>query len=149
MQDNLMTIATLVVGALAIVAGTYGQIVLARLDRWSQAKLAENGITQAAKWQADLKAGLLTGAKAALLDGKSITEAIRLAIAHTLASNADAAAGLKPSQAVLDRLARAAVADAASDLAQVAANAAKAGPLAGPALDELTTVLQRALNRSD
>ena len=72
MQDHLMTIATLVIGALAIVAGTYGQIVLARLDRWSQAKLAENGITQAAKWQADLKAGLLPGAKAALLDGKSI-----------------------------------------------------------------------------
>ena len=146
MEENLMTILTFVAGILSILIVTYGQIVNARLKKWSEAKLAEHGLTEAAKWQADLKAGLLTGAKAALLEGKSITEAIKAAIAHTLASNADAAAGLRPQQAVLERLATAAVADAASDLAATAANAVKAGAAAGPALDELTTVLHGALN---
>lgn len=145
MEQHLMTILTFVTGALAIVIATYGQILNARLKKWSEAKLAEHGLTEAAKWQADLKAGLLTGAKAALLEGKSITEAIKAAITHTLASNEDAAAGLRPPQDVLERLATAAVADAASDLAATAANAVKAGAAAGPALDELTTVLQRAL----
>ncbi len=146
MQDNLMTILTFAAGLLSIVIVTYGQIIAARVQRWSDAKLQENGLTQSAKWQADLKAGLLTGAKAALLEGKSIPEAIRAAITHTLASNAEAAAGLRPAQDVLDRLAKAAVTDAATQMAAAAANAVTAGPAAGPALDALTGTLQQALN---
>lgn len=146
MEQNLMTILTFVAGVLSIVVVTYGQIINARLKKWSEAKLAEHGLAEAAKWQADLKAGLLTGAKAALLEGKSVSEAIKAAIAHTLASNMKAAAGLRPKNDVLDRLATAAVADAATELAAMAANTAKAGEAAGPALDELATVLRRALN---
>ncbi|WP_281200999.1 hypothetical protein [Paracoccus chinensis] len=44
---------------------------------------------------------MLTGAKAALLEGRSITQAIKAAITHTLASNADAATRLRPQQVVL------------------------------------------------
>lgn len=146
LQDNLITILGALIGAIALWAGTWGAILNARVKKWSEAKLAENGLKEAAKWQADLKAGLLTGAKAALLEGKSITEAIKAAITHTLASNADAAAGLQPQKDVLERLATAAVADAAAGLAATAANAVKAGAAAGPALDELTTVLHRALD---
>ena len=116
MEQNLMTILAFAAGLLAIVVSTYGAIITAKVNAWSKAKLAEHGLTEAAKWQADLKAGLLTGAKAALLEGKSIPEAIRAAIAHTLASNSDAAAGLNPSEAVLERLAKAAVADAAAQV---------------------------------
>ena len=147
MQENMMTILSVLIGALALIAATYGQILQARLKAWSDAKLAEHGLVQAAKWQADLKAGLLTGAKAALIEGKSISEAIKAAIAHTLESNRDAAAGLEPSKELLERLAKAATADAAGQLAATAASAALAGDGAGPALDELTTVLQRALNQ--
>lgn len=112
MEQNLMTILAFAAGLLAIVVSTYGAIITAKVNAWSKAKLAEHGLTEAAKWQADLKAGLLTGAKAALLEGKSIPDAIKAAINHTLASNKDAAAGLKPSKDVLERLAKAAVADA-------------------------------------
>lgn len=112
MEEQLMPILAFMVGILSIVIATYGTILTARVRRWSDAKLKEAGLTEAAKWQADLKAGLLTGAKAALLEGKSVSEAIKAAIAHTLASNAEAAAGLNPSDAVLERLAKAAVADA-------------------------------------
>ena len=104
---------------------TYGAIITARVNAWSKAKLAEHGLTEAAKWQADLKAGLLTGAKAALLEGKSIPDAIKAAITHTLTSNADAAAGLRPSPDVLDRLAKAAVADAVKQAATDAFRAPK------------------------
>lgn len=116
MEENIMAILSVVLAALAIVAGTYGKILLVRLDRWSEAKLKENGIAEAAKWQADLKAGLLTGAKAALIEGKSIPDAIRAAIVHTLASNSDAAAGLNPPADILENLAKAAVADAVTQL---------------------------------
>lgn len=125
MEDSLLTILTFVAGALAIVITTYGQILNARLKKWSDAKLAENGLKEAAKWQVDLKAGLLTGAKAALLEGKSIPEAIKAAIHHPLMSNAEAAAGLKPSDDVLDRLAKAAVADAVTQVATDAFRAPK------------------------
>ena len=117
MQDHLMTILTFAAGVLSIVIVTYGQIINVRLKKWSEAKLAEHGLTESAKWQADLKAGLLTGAKAALLEGRSIPDAIKAAIAHTLASNAEAASGLQPSPAVLDRLAKAATVDAAAQIA--------------------------------
>lgn len=117
MEENLMTILAFGAGLLAIVVSTYGAIITARVNAWSKAKLAEHGLTEAAKWQADLKAGLLTGAKAALLEGKSIPDAIKAAITHTLASNTDAATGLKPSPAVLDRLAKAATVDAAAQIA--------------------------------
>lgn len=116
MEENIMAILSVVVAALAIVAGTYGRILLVRLDRWSEAKLKENGIAEAAKWQADMKAGLLTGAKAALIEGKSIPDAIRAAIVHTLASNSDAAAGLNPPADILENLAKAAVVDAAAQV---------------------------------
>ena len=117
MEQNLLTILTFLAGLLAIVVSTYGAIITARVNAWSKAKLAEHGLTEAAKWQADLKAGLLTGAKAALLEGKSIPDAIKAAISRTLTSNSDAAAGLKPSPDVLDRLAKAAVADAVKQAA--------------------------------
>ena len=57
-----MTIIAFAAGLLAIVVSTYGAIITARVNAWSKAKLAEHGLTEAAKWQADLKAGLLTGA---------------------------------------------------------------------------------------
>lgn len=116
MNENLMTVLTFALTILSMVIATYGAILTARVRRWSDAKLKEAGITEEAKWRDDLKAGLLTGAKAALLEGKSIPEAIRAAISHTLASNSDAAAGLNPSVAVLERLAKAAVADAAAQV---------------------------------
>ena len=62
MEQNLMTIIAFAAGLLAIVVSTYGAIITARVNAWSKAKLAEHGLTEAAKWQADLKAGLLTGA---------------------------------------------------------------------------------------
>lgn len=91
MQDNLMTILTFAAGILSIVIITCGQIIAARVHRWSDAKLREHGLTEAANWQADLKAGLLTGAKAALPEGKSIPEATLMAAAMmgaALAENA-------------------------------------------------------------
>lgn len=134
MQDNIITLLTFAVGILAIVIGTYGQIAMAQMKRWSEAKLAANGLKAEAKWQADLKAGLLTGAKAALLEGKPLPEAIKAAIAATLASNPDAIDGLKPAPQVLEGLAKAAVADAAAQIAATAANASIAGGTAGPAV---------------
>jgi len=117
MTDSVMTILTFGAGLLAIVVSTYGAILTAKVSKWSEAKLAEHGLAEAAKWQADLKAGLLTGAKAALLEGKSIPEAIKAAIAHTLKSNVEAAANLKPGKEVLENLAKAAVADAVKQAA--------------------------------
>ena len=116
MNENLVTVMTFALTVLSMVIATYGAILTARVRRWSDAKLKEAGIAEEAKWRDDLKAGLLTGAKAALLEGKSIQEAIRAAIAHTLASNAGAAAGLNPSEAVIERLAKAAVADAVAQV---------------------------------
>lgn len=139
MQDNIMTLLTFAVGILALVIGTYGQIAMAQMKRWSEAKLAANGIQEAAKWQADLKAGLLTGAKAALLEGKPLVEAIRAAIAATLASNPDAADGLKPSPQVLEGMAKAAVVDAAAQIAATAANATIAGGAAGPVVEAIVS----------
>lgn len=112
MTENLMTVVTFVVSILTIIIATYGAIALKRLRDWSDAKLAAEGIKLEQKWQDDLKAGLLTGAKAALLEGASIDEAILAAIRHTLLSNSEAASGLKPTKEVLDNLAKAAVADA-------------------------------------
>lgn len=119
MKEQLLPILTFTIGILSIVIATYGTILTARVRRWSDAKLKEAGLSEEAKWQADLKAGLLTGAKAALLEGKSIPDAIKAAIAHTLASNAGAAAGLKPGAEVLENLSKAAVVDAAAAIAKV------------------------------
>jgi hypothetical protein len=91
-----------------------GTIVAVVIGAAANAARVKFGIEIEARHREAMHSAIMTGARAALLDGKTPKDAVQAAIAHTFRSTPDAVARLRPSDDVLSRLAEAAVAQAFS-----------------------------------